>query len=85
MMWGYGPDSGMMGWGYGYGFGLFHVIVWIVVLVVVIAGAMWLLRPSAGYRSLPRRSRGLDLLEERYARGEINRDEYQLKKRDLGG
>jgi putative membrane protein len=33
----------------------------------------------------PRRSPGLDVLEERYARGEINRDEYLQKKRDMGG
>jgi putative membrane protein len=31
-----------------------------------------------------RRSPGLDVLEERYARGEINRDEYLEKKRDIG-
>ena len=31
------------------------------------------------------RSLGLDLLEERYANGEIERDEYLQKKRDLGG
>jgi putative membrane protein len=32
-----------------------------------------------------RRSPGLDALEERYARGEINRDEYLQKKRDITG
>jgi putative membrane protein len=30
-----------------------------------------------------RRSTGLDLLEERYARGEISREEYLQKKHDL--
>jgi len=33
----------------------------------------------------PRRSPGLDVLEERYARGEINRDEYLQKKKDIEG
>ena len=32
---------------------------------------------------MERRSPGLDALEERYARGEINRDEYQQKKKDI--
>ena len=31
----------------------------------------------------PRRSPGLRVLEERYARGEIERDEYLQKKKDL--
>ena len=31
------------------------------------------------------RSAGLDVLEQRYARGEINRDEYLQKKQDLVG
>jgi putative membrane protein len=33
----------------------------------------------------PRRSTGLDVLDERYSRGEIDRDEYLQKKKDLGG
>ena len=87
MMWGYGPDSGMMG-GYGYGFGLFHMFIWVIVLIAIIAGVVWLVRtvtPSSVHQSFGRRSPGLDVLEERYAKGEIQRDEYLQKKRDLGG
>jgi putative membrane protein len=90
MGYGYGPGWGMMnGWGYGYGFGLVHMIVWIVILVVIISAVVWLVRslavPGGGYYLPPRRSAGLDVLEERYARGEINRDEYLQKKKDIGG
>jgi putative membrane protein len=86
MMWGYGPDSGMMGWGYG--FGLFHMIIWVIVLVAIVAGVVWLVRTvaqSGTQQSSARRPPGLDVLEERYARGEINRDEYLQKKRDITG
>lgn len=31
------------------------------------------------------RKQALDILEQRYARGEIQRDEYLQKKQDLGG
>ena len=86
MGYGYGPQWGMMG-GYGYGYGLIHIIVWVVILIVIIAVVVWLVRSMAspGVHHLPpRRSTGLDVLEERYARGEIDRDEYLQKKKDIG-
>ncbi len=90
---GYGPGWNMMGgWGGygGYGFGLAHMLIWIVVLVGVIALVVWSVRSVAGTNvhylpQAPGRSSGLDVLEERYARGEINRDEYLQKKKDMGG
>jgi putative membrane protein len=89
MGYGYGPQWGMMGgYGYGYGFGLIHMVVWVVILVAIVVGVIWLVRSFAGtggQGALPRRSAGLDVLEERYARGEINRDEYLQKKKDIGG
>jgi len=84
MMWGYGQN--MMGWGYG-AFGFFHMIFWIIVLgVIIVAAVAWAVRtmaPSSAHQLSAPRSPGLDLLEERYARGEINRDEYLQKKRDI--
>lgn len=71
----------MNGDGMGFGF-----VFWLVILAVIIAGAVWFVRsqPLAGsQRSLERRSPALEALEERYARGEINREEYLQKKRDI--
>lgn len=90
---GYGPGWNMMeGWGgyAGYGFGLVHMLIWIVVLVGVVALVVWLVRAVAGTNAhhlppAPRRSPGLDVLEERYARGEIDRDEYLQKRKDIAG
>jgi len=84
----------MGGYGYGgYGFGLIHMVFWVVVLIALVVAVVWLVRsmmtggPAAGSHPPPppRRSPGLDVLEERYARGEINRDEYLEKKRDILG
>jgi putative membrane protein len=89
-MWGYGPEWGMMGgWG-GFGWlGPLHILFWVVVLILIVALIVWLVRPSShasvAYRTEQRRSPGLDVLEERYARGEINRDEYLQKRRDIAG
>ena len=90
MGYGYGPQWGMMnGWGYGYGFGPLHIIVWLVILIGIVALVVWLVRslavPSAHHHLQTRRSPGLDVLEERYARGEVNREEYLQKKKDING
>ncbi len=86
---GYGPHWGMGGWGggYGWGFGLIHTALSVAVIVIIVFAVIWLVRAvtGAGPHHGPRRSAGLDLLEERYARGEINRDEYLQKKKDIGG
>jgi putative membrane protein len=88
MGYGYGPGWGMMGgWG-GYGYGVIHMVVWVIILIAIIALAVWLARSliTPGMHHVPpRRSSGLDVLEERYARGEIDRDEYLQKKKDIGG
>ena len=89
-MWGYGPQTGMMsGWGgYGYGYGAFHMVFWVVLLIAVIVAIVWLVRtmaPAGTRGSAAPRSAGLSLLDERYARGEINRDEYLQKRGDLLG
>lgn len=79
-----------MGWGMGWGWhwlGMF--VFWLIPLLVVIAlvavaikylssrGA----RSDAGLREDS--NRALEVLEERYARGEINREEYLQKRDDL--
>ena len=81
-MWGYGPGAG------GLGGGPIFLIFWLAVIVALIAGAVWLARSVSrqdGAQSpRPAQSSALDILEARYARGDINRDEYLEKRRDLG-
>lgn len=69
----------------GWGYGPIHMFIWIVILVAVVALVVWLLRSGVigGSELAARRSTGLDVLEERYARGELNRDEYLQKRRDI--
>ena len=85
MGYGYGPHWGFMGGG---GFGL-GPIIWIVILIAIVAGVVWLVRSLAARDdrqiASPHRSPGLDVLEERYAHGEINREEYLQKKNDILG
>jgi len=75
-------DHGWMMNGWGSMMGGFGFAFWLGILAVIIAGVVWFVRsqPLAGSQ---RRSTSLELLEERYARGEINREEYLQKKRDI--
>lgn len=79
MMWG----GDMMGWGGGWGwFGLVHTVLWWLLIVLgIVVLAKWLFAGASG-RGAPEQ-RALEILAERYARGEIDRKEFEEKKRDI--
>ena len=54
-----------------------------LVILGVIAGIRWLSKIGGGYGNSPRSDRSLDVLRERYAKGEIGRDEFERMRRDL--
>jgi putative membrane protein len=74
----------MMGDGYGSMGGL---VFWLLALVLFAGCVFWFMRSSPsiglGRNAASARPGGLDLLEQRYARGEVNREEYLQKKGDL--
>jgi putative membrane protein len=82
MMWNDG--YGMM-WSGGWGLGVVHMLLSVIVLVLFVALVASLFTHGVPGRDPRARSAGLAILEERYARGEIDRDEYLQKKRDLLG
>lgn len=80
-----------MMWGYGYGYGPFNfiggiieLIIWIVIIgfAVSLLRGFWSGRGSRHYRR-HWGSNALDILEERYVKGEINKEEFEQKKKDL--
>ena len=85
-MYGYGNGWGMMGDGYG-SMGGFNMVFWLLAFVLLTGAVVWFVRSSPsigmGRQAAAERTSGLDLLEQRYARGEIMRDEYLRKKGDL--
>jgi putative membrane protein len=88
-MWGYGPGAGMMGgWGGG-AMAPLGGIVWLLLLALIVVAVVWVVRATVRAGDRPPRSAshsaGLAVLDERYARGEINREDYLQKKRDVLG
>ena len=85
-MYGYGNGWGMMGDGYG-SMGGFNMVFWLLAFVLLTGAVVWFVRSSPsiglGRQAAAGRISGLDMLEQRYARGEIMRDEYLRKKGDL--
>jgi len=85
---GYGYGPGMMGgygWGGGGGFGIIGMLLWWVLIVLgIVLIAKWLFSggPGGGRTA---GDRALEILKERYARGEIDKNEFEQKKRDLRG
>ena len=63
----------------------FHGVVWLLLAGAMIAGLVLLVRARGGRVSERTGRRALEILEERYARGEIQREEYLQKRRDLEG
>jgi len=74
----YGFDHG----GWMFGGGGFMMLLWWVVPIALVIGLAFLLARRAGTGTGERTA--LDILKERYARGEIGKDEFEQKKRDLG-
>ena len=69
------------GWGMGFGF-IFMLLFWGLVIFAIAALVRWLMTQSSPGRSSRDKS-PLEIVQERYARGEIDREEYEQKKRDL--
>ncbi len=75
----------MSGWGAGYGLfsWLLMLLLWILIIVGAVTIARWLMHQrDVGW--LRNEETPLEILKKRYARGEINKEQFESMKRDLG-
>ena len=79
--WGWGWHPMMFFWGAG---GLVMMLMMLVFWGLVIAGLVVGLRWLAGQGHPTHRDEAHEILRQRYARGEIDKQEFEARKRDLG-
>ncbi len=78
-----GMGPGMMGYGAGWVMGIINIIFWVAVIIGVIYLIKWLSASSKQGSKETKENTALDILKERYAKGEINREEFEEKKKVL--
>ncbi len=81
--WGMGP--GMMGsWGMGWFGMIFMITFWVLIIVGLVFLIKWLIQTTSSGKTGGRMgSSAINILKERYARGEIDQAEFEAKKKDL--
>lgn len=72
----------MYGYEHGWGFFGMHALWWLF-WVVLLGALLWGLWPGPGRREAGGES-PYEILQRRYARGEISKEEYEERKRTLG-
>ena len=77
MMWG---EMDGFGWGW-IGLGMVHMaLFWVLVILGIVVLVKWL----AGGSPPRSEKRPIDILKERYAKGELTREQFEQMKRDVG-
>jgi len=83
----HGMDSWMWEWGFSLGW-LFLAIMaafWIAVILAIIFLIRWLVISTARKGRSPKaEDSAFEILRMRYAEGEMNKEEFEQKKKDLG-
>jgi len=68
-------------WWWGWGMMAMMFLFWVLFIVGLIVGIRWLI----GTGKEQKQDSALEILRQRYARGEINKEEFEAKRKDLGG
>jgi putative membrane protein len=75
----------MDGWGMGWFGMIFMIIFWGLIMVGLVSLIRWLIQntSSKGHSGVSVGPKAIDILKERYAKGEISQDEFETMKKDI--
>ena len=68
---------------WGIGMILIMLVFWGLVIAGMVVGIRWLVTQGTGRGGAARSDNALEILRSRYARGEIDKQEFEARKRDL--
>ena len=74
---------GSWGWGHMMFGGVMMFAFWGAIILLVVLAVRWMTMGDTVGRSEARRPTPLDILQERFARGDIDKDEYEERRRTL--
>lgn len=63
---------------FGFMGGMFMLVFWVLVILAIIFMIKWLTDSNQNYKKTP-----LEILKERYVKGEIDKKEFEDKKKDI--
>ena len=75
----------MMNWGYSMGWCwmIIMAVFWISVIVGIVFLIRWIILSTNKGRETKPEDSAIEILKRRYAKGEINKEEFEEKKKDL--
>ena len=78
-----GEYNRMMDYGHGYGYGMiFGPVLWLIIIGLIVAGIIWFVRKSDGPQTRATSGARAEL-DMRFARGEIDAEDYAARKKLL--
>ena len=73
-----------MMWGEGWDWvALVHLVWWVLLILAIVTMLRWSVRSEGAPGLEAQQDRALAILRERYARGDIDKAEFEARKRDL--
>jgi len=67
--------------GFGFGGGLFMILWWVLIIAAIVVLVQWVISSSRRGETRPD---SLEILKQRYARGELSQEQFETMRREIG-